>query len=264
VKSFLVRCFPARWRDRYGSEFEAILEERPLGPFDVADILLAAIDAHLHLRGIEAASQRRRGFMMSLRLGGSAAILGGVLFLGGLVASSIDQTDDGGGPWTAFLFAGTAALLLALIGLSAFQARRHPRLIWAAFALPAIGMAMACIGIVGMAVAGDGPLVAGLSPWDIWVLGILGTVLGSALFAIATYRTRVLSQRAAALLATGSILLVAILVIAATRVWTAGTGDAGVVTTVLTFVGVLAFTGGWIALGWTALRLQEPTVTAAA
>ena len=115
MTSFLIRCFPARWRDRYGDEFEAILEERPLGPFDVADILLAAIDAHLHLRGIEAASQRRRGFMMSLRLGGSAAILGGVLFLGGLLASSIDQTDDGDGPWTAFLFAGTAALLLELL-----------------------------------------------------------------------------------------------------------------------------------------------------
>jgi hypothetical protein len=159
---------------------------------------------------------------------------------------------------------GTAALLLALIGLSSFQARRHPRLIWAAFALPALGMVMACVGIVGMAVAGDGPLVAGFSPWDIWILGVLGTVLGSALFAIATYRTRVLSQRAAALLATGSILLVAVLVVAASRVWTAGTGDAGVVTTVLTFVGVLAFTGGWVALGWTALRIQQPTVTAAA
>ena len=108
---------------------------------------------------------------------------------------------------------------------------------------------MACVGIVAMAVAGDRPLVAGLSPWDIWILGILGTVLGSALFAIATYRTRVLSQWAAALLATGSILLVAVLVIGATGIWTAATGDAGVVTTVLIYIGILAFTGGWIALG---------------
>jgi MFS family permease len=264
VKSFLIRCFPARWRDRYGDEFEAILEERPLGPFDVADILLAAIDAHLHLRGIEAASQRRRGFMMSLRLGGSAAILGGILFLAGFVASSIDQNDDGAGPWTAFLLASAAALLLALIGLSSFQARRHPRLIWTAFAVPALGTVLSCVGIVGMAVVGDRPLVAGFSPWEFWIFGVFGTVLGSALFAIATYQTRALSRRAAALLATGSIVLVAVLVVGMSGLWPAGVGDAGWVSTVLILAGLLAFSTGWIALGWTALRLQQPTATAAA
>ena len=51
MRSFLIRCYPARWRARYGDEFEAILEERPLGPFDVADILLGAFDAQLRLRG---------------------------------------------------------------------------------------------------------------------------------------------------------------------------------------------------------------------
>jgi len=263
VKSLLIRCYPARWRDRYGDEFEAILDERPLGPFDVADILLAAIDAHLHLRGIDAASNHTRGFMMSLRIGGSAAILGGVLFLAGLVASSIDQSDDGAGPWTAFLLAGTAALLLALIGLSSFQARRHPRLIWTAFAVPALGTAVSCIGIVGMAVVGDRSLIADFSPWEIWIFGIFATVLGSALFAVATYRTRALSRRAAALLATGSIVLVAILVVGMTGIVPALVGDAGVVTSVLMLAGLLAFSAGWIALGWTALRLERPAVAAA-
>ena len=41
----LVRLYPASWRARYGEEFEALLEERPLGPFDVADVLLSAVDA---------------------------------------------------------------------------------------------------------------------------------------------------------------------------------------------------------------------------
>ena len=47
----LLRCYPARWRARYGDEFEALLDEASLGPFDVADILLGAIDARLRLRG---------------------------------------------------------------------------------------------------------------------------------------------------------------------------------------------------------------------
>ena len=48
----LLRCYPSRWRARYGEEFAAILAERPLGPFDVADVLLGALDAQLHLRGL--------------------------------------------------------------------------------------------------------------------------------------------------------------------------------------------------------------------
>ncbi len=79
--ALLLRCYPARWRARYGDEFAAVLEERPLGPFDVADVLLGALDAHLHLRGLGAASQHAKGFAMSLRIGGYAAIVGGVLWM---------------------------------------------------------------------------------------------------------------------------------------------------------------------------------------
>ena len=32
MKHALIRLYPARWRARYGDEFEAILEERPLRP----------------------------------------------------------------------------------------------------------------------------------------------------------------------------------------------------------------------------------------
>ena len=71
--ALLLRLYPARWRARYGDEFAAVLEERPLGPFDVADILLGALDAHLHLRGLGAASEHGKGFAMSLRIGGYAA-----------------------------------------------------------------------------------------------------------------------------------------------------------------------------------------------
>ena len=44
-----------------GTSSLAVLEERPLGPFDVADVLLGALDAHLHLRGLGAAPNTGRG-----------------------------------------------------------------------------------------------------------------------------------------------------------------------------------------------------------
>lgn len=261
MRSLLLRCYPASWRARYGDEFEAILEERPLGPFDVADVLLAAIDAHLHVRGRRAASHRQRSFTMSLRLGGSAAILGGVLFLAGLVATSIDGSDEAF-PGAALILAGTAALLIALVGLSSFQARRHPRLIWTAFAIPAFGTAVSCVGLVAMATLGDRPLVAGLSPWEIWMVGLFATVLGSALFALATYRTGAISRPAAGLLAAGSATLVAVLVVGISGLG-AAIGATDALAPALMFAGLLAFSIGWIALGVQAIRLERPTAATA-
>ena len=94
--ALLIRLYPARWRERYGDEFAAVLAERPLGPFDVADVLLGALDAHLHLRGLGAASQHAKGFAMSLRIGGYAAILGGILWFVALAGNAINDGADSG------------------------------------------------------------------------------------------------------------------------------------------------------------------------
>jgi ClpX C4-type zinc finger protein len=42
----LVRLYPRAWRRRYGAEFQALLEQQPLGPGEVIDILRGALDAH--------------------------------------------------------------------------------------------------------------------------------------------------------------------------------------------------------------------------
>src|SRR4029079_18817732 len=83
------------------------------------------------------------------------------------------------------------------VGLSAFQARAHPALIWAAFALPALGGAVSLVGMIGMSVVGHATFIAGQSPWAIWAVGTVGLVVGSALFALATWRTRALSRAGA-------------------------------------------------------------------
>jgi hypothetical protein len=255
MRSLLIRLYPARWRARYSDEFEAILVERPLGPFDVADILLGALDAQLRLRGRGADIEKGMGFSMSLRLGGAAAIVGAVLFPAGFIASSPNGSDAG----AALMLAGTGALLLALIGLSSFQARQHPRLIWAAFALPALGTVMSSTGLVAMAAVGDRAYVAGLSPWSIWALGVIATVIGSALFALATYRTRALPRIAAGSLVIGSGLLLLVILIGAIGI----VAGADSLAPPLFLAGLIAFSFGWIALGWTAIRLDQPAVATA-
>jgi len=47
VRSWLIRLYPRPWRERYGEEFDMLLEECLHSPLDVADIVLGAIDAHL-------------------------------------------------------------------------------------------------------------------------------------------------------------------------------------------------------------------------
>jgi len=47
IRGWLVRLYPLGWRERYGEEFEALLEQCINGPMDVLDIVLGALDAHL-------------------------------------------------------------------------------------------------------------------------------------------------------------------------------------------------------------------------
>jgi hypothetical protein len=47
VRGWLMRMYPRAWRDRFGDEFDALLENCLRSPLDVLDILLGALDAHL-------------------------------------------------------------------------------------------------------------------------------------------------------------------------------------------------------------------------
>jgi hypothetical protein len=256
--TLLLRCYPARWRARYGDEFAAVLEERPLGPFDVADVLLGALDAHLHLRGLGAASQHAKGFAMSLRIGGYAAVLGGLLWFIVLVSNAINDGAESGAYWIGIvLVVAVVATLVALVGLSAFQARRYPMLTWAAFAVPAVGGLVSLLGAVAITINGDSDraIVGGLSGWAISTLGVLALLVGSGLFALATWRTRTLSRPASALLAVGALVVVPGLaglsgsLVPAELMWLA------VVVTILTFP------AGWVAMGISALRVGRPATS---
>jgi hypothetical protein len=137
------------------------------------------------------------------------------------------------------LITGSLALLVALAGLSAFQARAHPVLSWAAFAVTAAGMIVCSIAIVGMQLFRD-------RYWNVFVLGILGALVGSTLFAIVTIRTAALSRGAALLLGAGSVMSIG-----------AGFGgnSFGPIPLVVSSIG---FAVGWFVLGIDAIRLDRP------
>jgi hypothetical protein len=169
VRSFLIRCYPGAWRARYADEFAAVLEDRPLGPFDVADVLLGALDAQLHLRGHGAASQHQKGFAMSLRIGGYAAILSGVLWLIVLAVNAINNGAESGFPWIGpVIITAVVSTLVALVGLSAFQA---PALPSPAVCHPGPGRGGFPMGTV-IAASGDSDwaVIADLSGWAIAML----------------------------------------------------------------------------------------------
>jgi hypothetical protein len=250
VITLLLRLYPARWRMRYGDEFAVLLAERPLGPFDVADILLGAFDAHLHLRGLGSSSGHRRGFLMSLRLGGIAAVIGGALWFSGLMWSLLDPADQDPGAGLAAL--GAAALLVGLTGLSAFQARRHPALVWAAFALPAVGSVLSALGLVMLAVVGDQP-VAGVYGWALLMAGVLATIAGSLVFAVATYRTAALPRSGTVILGIGAVISLISFV---------GASAVGGAEGPIFLAAFGSFAIGWIVLGLQAIRIDRPMAAA--
>jgi hypothetical protein len=48
IEKYLLRLYPRIWRDRYEEELLAMFESCPLTFPDTIDMLLGALDAHLH------------------------------------------------------------------------------------------------------------------------------------------------------------------------------------------------------------------------
>lgn len=76
--SAVIRLHSAAWRDRYGTEFEALLADRPATLRDRVDIVVGALDARLSPQ-LRSALVVRRAPAMD-RLAGGAAIAGGLIW----------------------------------------------------------------------------------------------------------------------------------------------------------------------------------------
>jgi hypothetical protein len=244
----LLRLYPARWRARYGEEFAVVLGERPLGPYDVADVVLGAIDARLHLRGVGAAAHRTRAFSMTLRIGGYAALVGGPLWVLSLAGASA-MAGELAQLWLPLIAVATGILLVALSGLSAFQARRYPVLVWLSFTIPALGALVSIVGLIGMTLFGDLRFIGDYSAWVVWMVGMLAMFGGSALFGFVTWASRTLSRPGSLLLAAGSTAVFPLMGIG---------NNLPAPFAQFVMLGILSlFALGWAVLGVSALRLDR-------
>jgi len=75
MRTSLVRLYPHGWRDRYGDEFEAVLEQQPASFGLLIDVLLGAIDAHRTAR-----APKRRGWWID-RIPGLLMVLGALTWV---------------------------------------------------------------------------------------------------------------------------------------------------------------------------------------
>jgi MFS family permease len=108
--SYLLRLYPAPWRQRYGEEFLALISERPQSLDDRVDIVRGAIDARLHpqVDPPEPVVADRAGFAVLVGLG--LFVAGILLAISGPVQEDEYGTyRDGAAAWPFFI--GAMALL---------------------------------------------------------------------------------------------------------------------------------------------------------
>jgi len=79
--SFLLGLYPREWRERYGDEFAALLEDIGMTPGVVVDVLTGAFDAHLRKRASDRTAARAQRALLGggkLTMGTAQSTSGGV------------------------------------------------------------------------------------------------------------------------------------------------------------------------------------------
>ncbi len=241
--SLLLRLYPRAWRERYGEELSALLEDRPTRPSDTIDLLLGAFDAHLHRRDVGIRPETGEQSASS-RIGTAAAIAGGALWILTLVLGIRD--DPALWDLTMILVGLSISMfVVALAAMSTAQSGSHQLLTWASFLLPAVGVALLVGGTVAHFVVGEGPAAGDLPPYAFWMGGVVLVIVGSVLLGVVSAATGALTRRTAALLSAGAMVqLVTIL----------GTDHAR--EEWLLLVGAVVFGLSWILVGIAAARAE--------
>jgi hypothetical protein len=186
---------------------------------------------------------------MSLRLTGLAAILGGGLWILFFVLVSISYTGvDLDVAWFPVVLGAALLLLAALAGLSAFEFRDHPRWVWIAFVVPAVGIGLVLVGLARTLVTGDWSYDRGSVGAALLYAGLALVLVGSIVFAAVSWATHGLRRLGAIAIAAGAVVTLPAL--------------GGALPPIGLVVGGLLFGSGWIAQGLDALRRDRNAVRA--
>jgi hypothetical protein len=246
--NLLIRLYPRAWRDRYAEEFAVLLEDRPLGPFDVMDILLGALDARLHLRAVGAQPATGARSPLSIRIGSGAAVAGGVLWIVALMVTVMGPKSDSNLMMAPVAIA-LLTLLVALAALSAVQSRSHPVLVWASFLLPAVGILLLAAGATAQLAVGERPVIVEFTPYFFWIVGALLALVGCVIFGIVSGLTGGLTRWTAGLLIVGAVVQLVTLV-----------GHPVERDGEMVLVGAFAFGLSWILVGVAVSRAERDRV----
>jgi hypothetical protein len=126
----LLRLYPRAWRDRYGDELLALLEDRPATPLDLLDLIRGALDARLHPQLAGASGEpNERSVPMTDRLPGLAAIGGGILVLLATALAAVQPVFDvgeGGRDLTMTMLLWSPGMIAIDLALLVATVRRPP------------------------------------------------------------------------------------------------------------------------------------------
>jgi hypothetical protein len=237
--SRLVRLYPKAWRDRYGEEFQRLIEDRPPGLLDRIDIVRGAVDAQLHphvlVGGPEPAPWTHR-------LPGMLALSAGLSMTVGLLGIAFGPGPD----WGAGGDLLGIAFLLMLISLPGDYLAPFGR---------RIAIASGCIAV--------GVAAASVSDW--WEPAVAGAIVAElaavcGLLAMSAIRAGVGAARRWLLLA--ATVLVPVLAIGAHALLRAVTGMVLVPDgSPLAALTLLPYGLAWLVVGLRMTVRGSPTIT---
>jgi hypothetical protein len=202
-----LRLYPRAWRERYGEELVALLEDHPATVFDQFDLIRGALDARLHPQ-VRGAAATEKENPVTQRLLGVLAAIGGLAWIIGFATAMVLPPDPYGDPDTSLARYGVA-IGSCLIGIALGELGTRPgSRSWTGHAISVAGVILGLtvifdypwfiIGLVGIPLlimlgAARGYQARSIPVWSVAVIGVasvaalvgvFGTGGGLALFAL--------------------------------------------------------------------------------
>ncbi len=224
--SWIVRLYPRAWRERYGDEVLALLEDRPPGPRASLDLLFGAMDAHVHH-----VDGRPRTVGVPSVAGVLAAVAAGLVWIVAMACALAPAATPS--PVTAATLT-CAAVLFVVAARSVGRVRS-----WtgqAARSLSTLGVASMVIGWLGLWVASIELC------YLMWFLGFVVALVGVAGSAMVTMAMRDRTRM-------GMVLLVLAAAVQAFTILAMDHDDGRAI-----MVGAAAVAAAWIRIGVHDLR----------
>jgi hypothetical protein len=219
VTGFLLRLYPTVWRERYGDELLALLEDHPATVADHLDLIRGALDARLHpqVRGATADKE----IPVNQRLLGVLATIGGIAWIIGIATSLILPPDEFGDRDNSLAAIGVAiGSSLIGIALGEFGTRPGSRS-WTGHAIAIAGIVLGLTMLMG---------------WPWFMLGTVGIPVLIILGAARAYQTRAIPGWSVVVIGVASIAaLVGVFGTGGDFVLFALIGVAGLVIALVTF-----------------------------